>query len=537
MKKKKKHKYKHIFSNDQELLDLERSTAFNSLYYFTKHTLNYKDLQPKPHQELADLVQSTASTVSATNTTNTASSKNKKMLILAPRGSFKSTITTIGFPLFLLQQNPNLRILLESATNEKSVSFLREIKHHITGNPNLKLFNGQFATNDTDLWQDDKISIATRTIIRKEPTISCSSVKTPKTGLHPDVIIVDDLVDEKNTQTSDQIDKTINHFKALIPMLEPGGTILVVGTRWHFRDLYSYIIQQLKDEFNFYIKAAIYKDKSLYFPQRLSMPVLDSIRKTIGPTLYSSQYMNNPVSDETAPFKQEHIQFFTPHSDKYKSLFNWFILVDPAITEKQESDSSAIIAVGISPTNHWFVDHVSLTKEQPHKLIQTILKVASMYPYKNIKNIVLESIGFQRTIKHFLMEECKKRSIYYPLEEIKGHSFSKEYRIRGLEPYLSDRKVFFNAKSLHDASPSMLALFDQLLTFPKCVHDDAIDALAFLPGIAYNTKRMVNAIPVKHDSFDYDDNDFTAVDAIAEITGYGPYDRNTAANDGVQSLP
>ena len=58
---------------------------------------------------------------------------SKIKLVLMPRYSFKSTITTVGGVLWDLLRNPNAKILIYSDSQAKASNFLNGIKAHIEG--------------------------------------------------------------------------------------------------------------------------------------------------------------------------------------------------------------------------------------------------------------------------------------------------------------------------------------------------------------------------------------------------------------------
>src|SRR5690606_27304820 len=61
-----------------------------------------------------------------------------KVLIMMPRGTFKSSIVTIGFTLQYILNDPDARILIDSETYGKAKNFLAEIKGHLEGNKKFR---------------------------------------------------------------------------------------------------------------------------------------------------------------------------------------------------------------------------------------------------------------------------------------------------------------------------------------------------------------------------------------------------------------
>ena len=62
-------------------------------------------------------------------------------------------------------------------------------------------------------------------------------------GQHYSVIIADDLSSLDNSLTKEQREKVINHWRLYISLLDPGGTIVVVGTRYSAGDIVAHIIE------------------------------------------------------------------------------------------------------------------------------------------------------------------------------------------------------------------------------------------------------------------------------------------------------
>lgn len=166
-------------------------------------------------------------------------STTKKKLIIQPRGSFKSTLGSVTYPIWLLIRNPNLRIMIDSELFANSCKFLREIKGQIESE-RFKSFYGDWKVLGD--WREDSISIAPRTSIKKESSIVCSGIGAGKTGQHFDVIIMDDLSGPSNSNTPEGREKVYTHYRLNHAILEPGGTMIVIGTRYSADDVIGRII-------------------------------------------------------------------------------------------------------------------------------------------------------------------------------------------------------------------------------------------------------------------------------------------------------
>ena len=161
------------------------------------------------------------------------------LLLLMPRGSFKSSVVTIGFSLQYILNHPDARVLIDSETYSKCVAFMREIRGHLESNEKFreifKYIYGMYPdSKKDDKWADGEFTISARKRQRKEPTFSAGGIGTTKTGMHYDLIIGDDMVSENNITNKEQIDKVIDHYKLALSLLDPGSPLIIIGTRWDY---------------------------------------------------------------------------------------------------------------------------------------------------------------------------------------------------------------------------------------------------------------------------------------------------------------
>lgn len=195
-----------------------------SLYVTARFLLGYKDLTERTHLEVAHLLQA----------------PTQRKLIVLPRGSFKSSLACEAYPIWLLINNPNLRILIDSEVYTNSKNFLRKIRALLEVDKVVKLF-GNFKSSDN--WNEGELTINQRTIPNKEASITCSGVGAIKVSQHYDVIIMDDLNSQNNSGTPEGRQKVIEHYQMSTSLLEPGGTMVVVGTRYHENDIIGWLLE------------------------------------------------------------------------------------------------------------------------------------------------------------------------------------------------------------------------------------------------------------------------------------------------------
>ena len=406
---------------------------------------------------------------------------NTNLLALMPRGTFKTSVVTIGFAIQATLHDPNVRILLDSEIFGKSKAFLAEIKGHFESNDELrevfKAIHGCYPDDGKKkdmLWSDSQLNLACRNKPRKEPTISCSGVDVTKNGMHYDLAICDDLHSEQNVTNKEQIDKVKDHWRLIYSLLDPHKPLIIIGTRWHFDDLYQMILDEHRDEFNIIMRRAIKDDGTAFFPQRLDLKTLKSIREKQGAAHFSRQYQNEPIDEETATFKHANM-----HRKKWEEVkdipMNWYLMIDPSYSGPY-SDYAAFVVGGMDYMRNIYFRHVTRRKMSYKDIINHTFELWAQY---HPKQIAIETIGAQKSIMYEFVNEQKRRGTWLPIVEIKQRTVSKEERIRGLAPFYE----FGHAYHITEC-PQLDELEYELIRFPYAKHDDVSDAAATLLEIA-----------------------------------------------------
>lgn len=196
-----------------------------SLYITCKDLLDYSDINERTHMPMIAALEDIT----------------KRKLIVMPRGTFKSSIGVVGYSIWRLLSDPNLRILIDSEKYDNSKNFIREIKGKLEDEKLASLF-GEFKSDKN--WSEGSITIKQRTKVRKESSVTASGVSANKTGQHYDLIICDDMNSDKNSGTKEACQKIVDHYRLNTSILEPGGTMVVIGTRYSANDLIQFIIDK-----------------------------------------------------------------------------------------------------------------------------------------------------------------------------------------------------------------------------------------------------------------------------------------------------
>ena len=414
----------------------------------------------------------------------------KKLLLLLPRGTFKSSIVTIGYTLYRIAKNPGCRVLLGNATYALACSFLSQVKDHLTKNEKfIELFGDLSA--DSDSWREDRIMVSReKSYEQKEPTATAMGMGSNFTGSHYDLAILDDMVNRDNIGSRDQIDKVIDFYKDSLDLVDvdPNGhkQVIVIGTTWHQSDLYSWIQDPetgILGDFAV-MKLPAYTGEwgkgELLFPERLSWEVMDNLKRQQGNAHFAAQYLLDPVPLEDAVFKAQFKRY--DETDIRGLQLNKFICIDPAISEKKEADYSAMVCVGVDKNNDWYILDVWRDRVNPKRLLDQLFFWDDKWKPMSVG---IETVAFQKALQFFAFEEMKKRNHFVPIKELKHSDTSKDQRIRGLEPRYETGSIFHPLKT---ACQGIEHLEDELRRFPRGKNDDLVDALASCLELSFPAK-------------------------------------------------
>lgn len=205
-----------------------REVFLNDFYLFAKYGLGYKDMTWFTHGETIQTLECDAT----------------RKLVILPRGTFKSSLACVAYPMWRLQKDPNLTILLDSEVYNNSKNFLREIRTHLESERFTKIFGEQVGSR----WGESEIIVKGRTHNRKEASITVGGIGTVKVGQHYDICLGDDYNSPRNSETPEKCQKVIDHVRYNLNILNPKGEYVWIGTRYAERDISGWILKDILGE-------------------------------------------------------------------------------------------------------------------------------------------------------------------------------------------------------------------------------------------------------------------------------------------------
>lgn len=392
----------------------------------------------------------------------------------------------VAFILWRLTKDANLRVLVDSRTQDRAKELLFHIKEHIEKNQRFRELFGDWKYIPG--WREQSFVHPLRTKKFREPSIKVSGIDSPVTGGHYDLIVADDLHDESNSQTETACDKAILHYKTLLPILEPDGQLMVIGTIWSHMDLYHHI-QEHETGWQVLKRPARNPDGSLWFPARITEEYLEDRKSKMGPYLFAAQFLLQAIASEDRRYLPEWIQYkdvFLYANEGHvelvvegKSIPTFVTLaVDPAISEKKTSDFSGLVPVATDPWGNWFVLNARRLRGGANDLIDAIIEEIRLW---HVGIVGIETVAYQMALKEFLQDRLAEEGLLVGIQELtSGTGRSKRARIEGLVPRFSSGRVWLRKGMSGDLEHELL----QWTPKQDMRHDDLIDALSHQTELA-----------------------------------------------------
>lgn len=432
----------------------EKERVERDLYYFGREILR-NDWLGEIHKEISERMMQ---------------DDWKKAIILVPRDHLKSTFCNSTYVVQNIFRNFDVRILIGSETHEKAQAFLRTVKNALINVEVTELYGNMVGSK----WTDAEIVVSRRSNPNiKEPTVDTCGIGGIKTGYHYDLMVFDDLVSLPNIGTPEQIQKVINFYKQSLPQLDPKGKMVMIGTRWHKKDLYGYILRELKNEFQLQIVRQVIENEKIIYPERFSKEYIDSLKKEMGGFMFACQYMNEPRDNDKEDFKEEWFNYYDRLN--MKDVYNAYITVDPAISKLKGRHHTGIVVGLVNQRGEVLIDDVYREKFSPQETVKTVFELAQKYVgMDNVHDFVvgIETIGFQEMLFDEFDRKMREDNFFFPLEELKPKQQNKMDRIRGLQPRYQRGNVWHRRGACDP-------LEEELLWLGEGSHPDVADAAAY----------------------------------------------------------
>lgn len=268
------------------------------------------------------------------------------------RGAGKTWLIGV-FIVWLLYCNPDIKIAIMCSKidfGQRLIGFIRGLLHHelITHLVPLKAAGNKWANFRKDMLDNlDEFQCGAATRHSSEPSVKAFGIFGTFTGIHPDVVIADDVEVPENSGTAKKREKIHEKCKEFESLVNPGGMVLFLGTPQTEESIYNeklderYVCRRwpcrypdLKDKsacqsiapwlINNLLSGAA-KPGDLTYPERFDDQELLVKEAIEGTQMFALQFMLDPTlaDSDRYPLKLSNLVVFDAAFDMAPSQVVW----------------------------------------------------------------------------------------------------------------------------------------------------------------------------------------------------------------------
>ena len=271
-----------------------------------------------------------------------ADGKINRLIINMPPRHTKSEFASYLFPAWLMGRDPSKKIIQATHTAELAVGFGRKVKNLIDDEQFREVFP------DVRLATDAKASGRWSTSGGGE--YYAVGVGGALAGRGADLCIIDDPVSEQDALSPTALDNIYEWYTSgPRQRLQPGGSLIIVMTRWSIRDLTAKVLHKQSevgaDKWDIVEFPAIMPSGKPLWPEFWKLEELESVKASIPIPKWNAQYMQNPTAEEGAIIKRE---WWGMWEGEEPPVCSYVIQsYDTAFSKSDRADYSAITTWGI----------------------------------------------------------------------------------------------------------------------------------------------------------------------------------------------
>jgi predicted phage terminase large subunit-like protein len=400
-----------------------------------------------------------------------AAGKLKRLIINMPPRHTKSEFASYLLPAWFLGRFPGKKIIQSSNTAELAVGFGRKVRNLVDSDVYAKVFPNVALRHDS--------KAAGRWSTNEDGEYFAIGVGGTVTGKGADLLIIDDPHSEQEAALAANdpsiYDKVYEWFTSgPRQRLQPGGSIVVVMTRWGKRDLTGQVLkaaaQRDGDDWEVVEFPAILPSDKPLWPEFWSYEELSALRNELPNSKWQAQYQQNPTSESAAIIKRDWWKIWEeedPPTCNY-TLMAW----DTAFEKTSRADYSAMTLWGVfeyPDDNGTYQTNIILLNAFRDRMEFPELKKKAIEHYRDWEpdSVIIEKKASGAPLIY------EMRAMGIPVQEftpVRGND--KISRVNAISDLFASGRVW--------APPSRWAeeVIDEVASFPSGEHDDYVDTVS-----------------------------------------------------------
>jgi predicted phage terminase large subunit-like protein len=398
-----------------------------------------------------------------------AQGKLKRLIVNMPPRHSKSEFASYLMPSWFLGRNPKLKIIQATMNTELAVRFGRKVRDLIADPIYSEIFPG------TDLKQDSQAAGRWETSAGGE--YFAAGVGAAMTGRGADLLIIDDPHSEQDALSASAYDTAYEWYTSgPRQRLQPGGTIIIVQTRWSKKDLTGRLLGAqakdiMADQWDIVEFPAILPSGEPLWHEFWKKEELLKVKASLSPGKWNAQWQQDPTSDDIAMVKREWWQLWeredTPRLDYIIQSY------DTAYSKKETADYSAITTWGVFEPKENGEQHLILLDAKKGRWNFPELKeiAVEQNEYWEPDMMLIEAKASGSSLADELRLINLPVTTYSPGRRKGGGGMDKTTRMHMVSPIFESGKVWYPDERFADE------VIEEVASFPNGDHDDYCDSM------------------------------------------------------------
>ena len=394
----------------------------------------------------------------------------KRLIINMPPRHTKSEFASYLLPAWFLGKYPHKKIIQCSHTAELAVGFGRKVRNLVDTDAYKAIFP------DLALASDSKA--AGRWNTNKQGDYFAIGIGGAVTGKGADVLIIDDPHSEQDALSETAYDMAYEWYTSgPRQRLQPGGSIILVMTRWGKKDLTGRLLAAqgsdiFADQWEVVEFPAIMPSGDPLWPEFWDKNALLGIKASLPVAKWSAQWQQQPTGNESAIIRREWWKMWDKEDiPELKYIIQSY---DTAFSKKETADFSAITTWGIFQPTPDSPDNIILLDAQRGRWSFPELKEVAWeeHQYWNPDMVIIEA----KAAGMPLIDEMRLRGIpalgFSPGRKAGRGGMDKITRMNLVSPLFEAGVVWApQDKKFSDE------VIEEVASFPYGDHDDFCDSM------------------------------------------------------------
>ena len=385
----------------------------------------------------------------------------KRLIINMPPRHTKSEFASFLLPSWMVGRKPDLKIIQTTHTTELAIRFGRKAKTLIDSPEYQQIFK-------TRLREDSQAAGKWETAQGGE--YYAAGVGSAITGRGADLLIIDDPHSEQDALNMTAMERAYEWYTSgPRQRLQPGGSIVVVMTRWNMKDLTGMLVKSQKelksDKWEIIEFPAIMPSGKPVWPEYWKLEELEGVKASLSIGKWNAQWMQNPTAEEGSLIKREWWKVWDkPYIPPLQHIIQSY---DTAYLKKETADFTAITTWGVfypsedAPANLILLDSYKERVEFPELRKEAFRQ----YRYWNPETVIVEAKAAGLPLTYELRKAGIPVINYTPS---KGQD--KHARVNAVSPLFESGIIWAPDEKFAEE------VIEECASFPYGDHDDLVDS-------------------------------------------------------------